>query len=81
MAFNVSRVKSGAALGVAGKGKPHLTLLAWVVPYSGDPKGRRDTVLSLGVIHMPPFRPFGVAGRGKAPPKIASIGHSILKET
>ena len=49
----------------------------------GNPKERFDTVFSLGVIPInkcPPFSSLGVAGRGKPPPKIADIGHSILRE-
>ena len=73
---------SGLLAGV----KPRVKLLALVIPYSGNPKVRYDTVFSLGPfnINKSPFHcpyvvtPFGVAGRGKASREIACIGHSVL---
>ena len=34
-------------LGVAGRGSPHLKLLALAIPYSGNPKGTFGTVFAL----------------------------------
>ena len=73
-------------LGLLAGVKPRIKLRALVIPYSGDPKVRYDTVFSLGPfnINKSQFRclyvvtPFGVAGRGKASHEIACIGHSVL---
>ena len=76
--------RSGLLAGV----KPRVKLFALVIPYSGNPKVRYDTVSSLGPfnINKSPFRcpyvvtPFGAVGRGKASREIACIGHSVLRE-
>ena len=68
--------------------KPRMKLLALVIPYSGDPKVRYDTVVSFGPFNINKSQlpiclvvtPFGVAGRGKASHEIACIGHSVLWE-
>ena len=73
-------------LGLLAGVKPRMKLVALVIPYSGDPKVRYDSVFSLGPfnINKSPFRclyvvtPFGVAGRGKASHEIACIDHSVL---
>ena len=75
---------SGLLAGV----KPRVKLLTLVIPYSGNPNVRYDTVFNLGPfnINKSPFRcpyvitPFRVAGRGKASSEIACIGHSALRE-
>ena len=75
-------------LGLLAGVKPRMKVLALVIPYTGDPKVRYDTVFSLGPfnINKSPFRclydvtPFGVAGRGKASHEIACIGPSVLWE-
>ena len=70
-------------LGLLAGERPHITLLALVLPYSGNPTGRFDTAFSLGIIpkiNAPFFSLFGVAGRGKALPKMAGIGHSIHRD-
>ena len=73
-------------LGLLAGVKHRMKCLALVIPYSGDPKVRYDTVFSLVPfnINKSPFRclyvvtPFGVAGRGKASHEIACIGNSVL---
>ena len=65
---------------IPGRGRPHLKVLAWVIPYS---KGRFDAAFSLGVIpklNVPLLLHFGGCWQGKVPPKIARIGHSILRD-
>ena len=60
-------------LGLRAGLKPRMKLLAFAIPYSGNPEVRYDTVFSLGPfnINKNPFRcpyyvvtPFGVADRG-----------------
>ena len=68
-------------LGLLSGVKPRLTLLALVIPYSGNTKVRYDSVFSLGPfdINKSPFRyPFWVAARGKASLEIACIIHFVL---
>ena len=75
-------------LGLLAGVKLRMKLLALVIPYSGDPKVRYDTVFSLGPfnINKSQFRclyvvtPFRVAGRGKASHEIACISNSVLWE-
>ena len=72
-------------LGLLAGVKPRVKLLTLVIPYSGNPKVRYETVFSLGPFninksqfHCPyVVTPFGVAGRGKASREIACIGHSV----
>ena len=60
--------------------KPHLNLLALVIPYSGKPKVRYDTVFSHGPFYMNKkqfcYPCFLLSSKGdfgvKAPPKPAS---------
>ena len=63
-------------LGLMARGSPHLKLQALVMSYSGDPKGRFDSVFSLGVIPIAgtPFSHLlGVGGRGRSHLKLLAL--------
>ena len=75
-------------LGLLAGVMARMKLLALVIPYSGNPKIRCDTVFSLGPFNINKSQcrcpyvvtPFGVAVSGKASLEIACIGHSVLWE-
>ena len=65
----------------------HLQLLAFVIPYSGNTKGRCDPGFSFDTFYINkcnfcytclPLLGVGPTVRGNGNPNIASIAHSVL---
>ena len=79
---SIKYVSFSHPLGVAGSENLHLKLLPLVIPLSGNPNKKRDSVFSIGDIPMNKccFHTLMVLLVGESPPKIESIGHSILRE-